>query len=132
MATQNPEQKSPEQRIEQLQLENKQLREQNAELINLIFSLSAQSAEFEQVLVLVSDWVWKIDVKGKHTYSNPAVYGLLGYTPEEILQQPAFSLMSDEDQLKMEQIFRLAVEEKIGWENLEICLFHKNGNPRYF
>ncbi len=31
------------------------------------------------------DWIWAIDLQGHHTYSNPAVEGILGYRPDELV-----------------------------------------------
>ena len=77
------------------------------------------------------DWIWSINLEGIHTYSNPAFKAILGYSPDEIVGKPSFTLMHEEDRKKIERLLPEWIAEKSGWNNLLIRWRHKNGEWRY-
>jgi diguanylate cyclase (GGDEF)-like protein/PAS domain S-box-containing protein len=77
------------------------------------------------------DWIWEIDLKGNHTYSNPAVESILGYSVEELMQEPSFELMHVDDRKNIEGKLPTWISKKSGWNNLTVRWKHKNGTYRY-
>jgi PAS domain S-box-containing protein len=88
--------------------------------------------EFINALVETSqEWIWSIDLKGNHTYCNPAVKSILGYFPGDMVGQNSLNLMHDEDRQIIEQKLPEWIEKKCGWNNLIIRWRHKDGSWRY-
>lgn len=52
-------------------------------------ALMISEARFRSIVSTSQEWIWAIDSAGRHTFSNPAVEKILGYTPEEILWRDA-------------------------------------------
>jgi PAS domain S-box-containing protein/putative nucleotidyltransferase with HDIG domain len=77
------------------------------------------------------DWIWSIDLKGIHTYSNPAVENILGYTPDELIGKSSLELMHDEERQAVETKLPQWVKEKRGWQNLVLQWRHKDGRWRW-
>lgn len=48
-------------------------------------SLREFETRFRDLAGSTSDWIWEIDAQGLYTYSNPAVKGILGYDPSEVV-----------------------------------------------
>jgi PAS domain S-box-containing protein len=77
------------------------------------------------------DWIWAIDRKGMHTYSNQALEKILGYRPEEIIDRSSFDLMHEGDKEMVESILRECEEKQCGWSNLLLRWLHKDGTYRF-
>jgi PAS domain S-box-containing protein/putative nucleotidyltransferase with HDIG domain len=77
------------------------------------------------------DWIWSIDLKGSHTYSNPAVENILGYTPDELIGKSSLELMHDEDRQALETKLPHWIKEKRGWQNLVLRWKNKDGRWRW-
>jgi PAS domain S-box-containing protein len=94
-------------------------------------ALRESEEKFRTIVDTTSEWIWEIDADGRHTYSNPAVESLLGYTPDEFLGLSAFDFMHPEDRERIGAIFPSFVNEKKGWRNLVIRWRHRDGTYRY-
>jgi PAS domain S-box-containing protein len=91
-----------------------------------------KSEEMIRSLVETSqDWIWAINLEGRHTYSNPAVTAILGYRPEDIVGEFCFELMHDEDRANLQKFLPSQIQRKQGWRNLNLRWRHKNGSWRY-
>jgi len=77
------------------------------------------------------DWIWSIDANGIHTYSNPAVEEILGYSPDELIGKRSLDLMHEDDRRMVEARLPNWVAEKRGWANLIVRWRHKNGGYSY-
>jgi PAS domain S-box-containing protein/putative nucleotidyltransferase with HDIG domain len=77
------------------------------------------------------DWIWSIDLKGIHTYSNPAVENILGYTPDELIGKSSLKLMHEEDREAIQTKLPQWIKEKRGWQNLALRWRHKDGRWRW-
>ncbi|MCP4645083.1 MAG: PAS domain S-box protein [bacterium] len=77
------------------------------------------------------DWIWSIDSHGVHTYCNPAVEAILGYTAGELLGKPSLDLVHDEDRQKIEAMLPTHIADKEGWSIMLIRWRHKDGGWRY-
>ncbi len=77
------------------------------------------------------DWIWSVDLKGVHTYSNPAVETILGYSPEEIVGVASIDLIHEDDRKIFDEQFPIWVAERRGWQNVLIRWRHKKGEWRF-
>ncbi len=48
-------------------------------------SLRVSEKRFRDLANSACDWLWEVDAGGRFTYSNPAVEGILGYSPDEAI-----------------------------------------------
>jgi PAS domain S-box-containing protein len=77
------------------------------------------------------DWIWSIDLNSVHTYCNPAVKQILGYSPDELVGKRSLDLLHDDDRIKVEANLPIWIDEKRGWSNLMLRWKHKDGTYRY-
>lgn len=77
------------------------------------------------------DWIWSIDLNYIHTYCNPAVEQILGYSPDELVGKRSLDLLHDDDRVKIETNLPIWIDEKRGWSNLMLRWKHKDGTYRY-
>jgi PAS domain S-box-containing protein len=94
--------------------------------------LEQSEEKYRRLVETTTDWVWTADSDGRHTYSNPAVYGLLGYKVEEVVGASAFDFIHPEDKQRIKEIAENCIEQAVGWNNLEIRWLHKDGSTRWF
>ncbi len=78
-----------------------------------------------------NDWIWSINSEGNHTYSNPAVEEILGYSPDELLGKSSLDLMHPKEKREIEVKLTQWIDEKQGWQNLVIRWQHKDGSWRW-
>ena len=91
-----------------------------------------EKEEFIRALLDTSrDWIWAIDLRGVHTYSNPAVRIILGYELDQIIGTPSFSLIHEEDRDRIQSEVSHCIETRRGWSNLVARWRHKEGGYRF-
>ena len=91
-----------------------------------------EKEEFIRALLDTSrDWIWAIDLRGVHTYSNPAIRIILGYELDQIIGAPSFSLMHEEDRDRIQSEVSHCIETRRGWSNLVVRWRHKEGGYRF-
>jgi two-component system cell cycle sensor histidine kinase/response regulator CckA len=94
-------------------------------------ALKESQETINAIIETSQDWIWTIDHKGIHTYSNPAIKKILGYGPEEIVDYSSFDLMHEDDKGMVKSILRECQEKRCGWNNLLLRWRHKDGTYRY-
>jgi len=94
-------------------------------------ALKESEEKFRSIVETTNEWIWAIDRDGKHTYTNPAVEEILGYSSEEILGSTALSFLHDEDRGRFEKLLPLWIVQKQGWTGLVLRWKHKHGGYRY-
>jgi PAS domain S-box-containing protein len=94
-------------------------------------ALRRSEEKHRYLLESIDDWVWSIDLKGVHTFSNKAVESMLGYKVCEILGTSSYPIIHTDDQERIQEVVQKSIKNKEGWENLEIRWIHKNGSIRY-
>ena len=53
-------------------------------------ALRESEERFKQVAENAGEWIWEVDPEGLYTYASPAVEQILGYAPEEIIEEKHF------------------------------------------
>jgi two-component system cell cycle sensor histidine kinase/response regulator CckA len=91
-----------------------------------------KSEEMVRAIVETSqDWIWAIDLDGRHTYCNPAIETILGYRPDELIGKRSLDFMQSDDRRVVEDGLPKWIAEKRGWSNLLIRWRHKDGSWRF-
>jgi PAS domain S-box-containing protein len=118
--------------------QSKKLEKTNKELQNEIYerklaeeALQESEKKHRDLLESIDDWVWSIDLDGVHTFSNEATESMLGYKVNEIIGTSSYPILHADDQEKIQDVVRKSIENKEGWENIEIRWIHKDGSIRY-
>jgi PAS domain S-box-containing protein len=77
------------------------------------------------------DWIWEVDLSGKHTYSNQSLFHLLGYHPEEFVGKDYFDFLHAEDSQKVKKVLPKLIAEKQGWNGWILRWRHMDGSYRF-
>jgi PAS domain S-box-containing protein len=87
--------------------------------------------QFRAFVETTNEWIWAIDLEARHTYCNPALKTILGYSPEELMVGSCLVYMHEEDQLKVSEMLKEKIARKEGWSGLMLRWRHKDGGYRY-
>lgn len=93
--------------------------------------LKVSRERYRSILDTTGEWIWEIDLQGRHTYSNQALTIMLGYTFDEIKDLNVLDLIHEEDREKAQKVMETSIKHKRGWTDLVSRLKHKNGGYRY-
>jgi PAS domain S-box-containing protein len=94
-------------------------------------ALFDSEAKYRNLVESTKDWVWVIDVEGRHTFSNQAIRDLLGYEVDDIVGISAFSMMHPDDRERVHEMVQRSIKEKQGWSDMAIRWLHKDGSIRF-
>jgi diguanylate cyclase (GGDEF)-like protein/PAS domain S-box-containing protein len=94
-------------------------------------ALLEREQNFRAFVETTNEWIWSIDLEGRHTYCNPAVESILGYSPREIVGRDSLSHMHPEDRRQVEAMLKTKIALQEGWSGLVLRWRHKNGELRY-
>jgi two-component system cell cycle sensor histidine kinase/response regulator CckA len=92
-------------------------------------ALREQRQTISAIVETSQDWIWAIDLAGRHTFSNPAVERILGIAPAEF-QGRGMELMHPDDRRLIEERWAGWVAAKQGWSNLVLRWRHRDGSWR--
>jgi PAS domain S-box-containing protein len=95
-------------------------------------ALRESEEKYRRLVETICDWVWASDAEGCHTYSNPAVYKLLGYQITEVVGSSAFQFVHPDDEQPVREMVKNCIEQGVGWNNVAIARLHKDGSVRSF
>jgi PAS domain S-box-containing protein len=118
-------------RAEELEKANEALRAEIMGRNRAQEALRESEEKFRAFMETTHEWIWAIDREGYHTYSNPAVHAILGYTPEEILGQKCLTFLHEEDREQFAYMLPIFMADKWGWKDLVLRWRHKDGTYRY-
>jgi len=100
-------------------------------VLRLANSRKQVDQELRAIIETSREWIWSIDISGRHTFSNPAIEVILGYRPDEIVGKSSLDLVHREDRAKIEGRLPEWIADKRGWSNLLLRWRHKDGGYRY-
>jgi len=93
-------------------------------------ALRESENRFRHVAETLDEWIWEMDPKGCFRYASPAVYRILGYTPDELVGKVCFfDLFPPErkDELKAQILSVIQTRGRLlRYPSLTL---HKNGTP---
>jgi len=90
-----------------------------------------QDKKFRAFVETTNEWIWSIDQEGKHTFCNPALETILGYSPEEFVGKDSLAYLHDEDRSKVQAMLKGKNAKKAGWSGLVLRWRHKDGSIRF-
>jgi len=94
-------------------------------------ALKKSEEKYRAIVENTQEWIWEIDVEGKHIFSNNFVQDVLGYSVEEFLRMNTFNLIHEDERENILLKFQSHLEKKKGWKNWVIRWRHKNGSFHY-
>jgi PAS domain S-box-containing protein len=94
-------------------------------------ALKESEEKFRSIVETTSEWIWSIDLEGRHTYNNPTVETILGYAPEELYGKGTLLLLHEDDRQQVEEMLPQMAAKKSGWTGLVLRWRHKDGTYRY-
>jgi len=94
-------------------------------------ALRESEEKYRAIIETNQEWIWQMDNKGIHTYSNPAIEQILGYSVGDIVGKDATVYMNPEDRRKIGGMLPGWIENKTGWSNLIVRWVHKDGSMRW-
>src|SRR5918996_4693442 len=94
-------------------------------------AIRESEAKFRSFVETTEEWVWAGDAANVHTYSNPAVERILGWTPAELVGRDWLDFVFQEDRDEIAAQVASAAEQKAGWSGLVIRWQAKDGSVRH-
>lgn len=94
-------------------------------------ALQQSEEKFRAFVETTREWVWAVDRDGRQVYSNPAVAGILGYEPEELIGKRAVDFMHEDDRQRILQQYPDWVERGEGWSAMVLRWKHRDGSQRF-
>ena len=77
------------------------------------------------------NWIWTVDQNRKLTFSNAAIFTILGYTVKEALGNDVLLFIPEEDREEATMEFQKFLQIKKGWSGKISRWRHKNGNYKW-
>ncbi len=94
-------------------------------------ALRESEEKYRSIVETTAEWIWEIDLDGRHTFSSQGVTAILGYLPEELVGQSSVSLLHAEDRAEVETTLPQLMAEKRGWKGWILRWRHKDGGYRF-
>ncbi|PKL60287.1 MAG: hypothetical protein CVV33_03450 [Methanomicrobiales archaeon HGW-Methanomicrobiales-4] len=99
------------------------------ELIMAERALRESEARFDEVAQNAGIWIWEVDEVGIYQYCNPAVFSILGYSPDELVGKKHFwELFTSDVREELFDVAMRAFDMKMPFHNFIHTNLHKNGN----
>jgi diguanylate cyclase (GGDEF)-like protein/PAS domain S-box-containing protein len=94
--------------------------------------LGASEEKYRGIVETTTEWIWEIDLRGSHTFSNPGIEKLLGYRPEELLHRDRLELVHPGDREEARAtLSKNFIGDRTGWKGWTLRWLHKNGTERW-
>ena len=90
-------------------------------------ALRASEKRFEDIALSSADWIWECDAGGKYTFAAGRVQQITGYTPDELIGMTPFGMMTEEEAVRVSEIFRKSAARKAPVFELENIILSKDG-----
>ena len=94
-------------------------------------ALHQSEERFRTIVETTKEWIWEIDLAGRHIYCNPAIESILGYPPEEFLRLETMKLLHPEDVVRVAEALPMHIKQRVGWENWVLRWCHRDGSWRH-
>lgn len=94
-------------------------------------ALQLSEEKFRTIVETTTEWIWEIDLEGRHTYCNPALESILGYTSAEFLGVNSMELIHPDDAQSVAESLPEFIANGTGWRNWVLRWQHKNGSWRH-
>jgi len=89
--------------------------------------LKESEERFRSIAENTLEWIWEVDANGKYTYTSPGVEKVLGYRPEDVLNNHFYDLFHPEDREKDKNMLFGLFTQKWPFREFVNRNIHKNG-----
>ena len=93
--------------------------------------LKFSEEKYRSIVDTTTEWIWEIDINGKHTFSNPKINEILGIDIEEIIEKGTLHFIHPDDRNDVETKLPEYIAAKKGWRGWVLRWKHKDGSYRY-
>ncbi|MFZ5450990.1 MAG: PAS domain S-box protein [Thermodesulfobacteriota bacterium] len=90
-------------------------------------ALRESEQRFRDIADSAREWIWELDAEGRFVYSSSTVEKLLGYTPEEIMNEYFYDFFHPEDKEEKKKSALAKYFAKIPPRDFIHRVIHKNG-----
>lgn len=104
--------------------------EQHRERQRMQRALRASEERFRAIVETTEDWVWEMDLAGRHAYSNASVAKILGYPSEDLIGNDALQRLCPEDQQRVRDAMPELIASRRGWSGWVLRWQHADGSVR--
>ncbi len=87
--------------------------------------------KYRSIVNTTTEWIWEIDINGKHTFSNPKINEILGIDIEEMIEKGTLHFIHPDDRKDVETNLPVYIASKKGWRGWVLRWRHKDGSYRY-
>lgn len=93
-------------------------------------ALKESEAKFRMLVESTQDWIWEMDLDGRHTFSNQNGSRILGYSEREFAELGLEDLIHPDDLRDVRERLPDLIASKRGWEIWVVRMRHKDGGYR--
>jgi PAS domain S-box-containing protein len=93
--------------------------------------LRSSETKFRSIVETSQDWIWEMDLSGKHTFSNARVSDILGYSLDYFLSMDINKLVHQEDSQAIIARLPQHILDKCGWRGWVLRWRHKDGSYKF-
>lgn len=93
-------------------------------------ALRDSEERFRAIVETTQDWIWEMDLAGRHLYSNDSVYKMLGVAPSELTGKLLVDFMVEEDRQSVLADLPFLIAAKQGWRGRILHWRHRDGSVR--
>jgi PAS domain S-box-containing protein len=90
-------------------------------------ALKDSERKFRSFVESTEEWIWEIDAQQIFTFTNDAIFNILGYRSDEVLGKSIYYFLNMTERDKVERLIQGCIIQKKGWIHETICFTHKNG-----
>ncbi|MEY2634032.1 MAG: hypothetical protein RIR00_2686, partial [Pseudomonadota bacterium] len=94
--------------------------------------LIRSEARYRNLLENSTDWIWTMDLAGRHTYSNDRGLAFIGLDAEQLYRCDVRDLVHPDDLSRLTETFRSAIGQARGWEGVLLRWRAADGRYRTF
>ena len=94
-------------------------------------ALQESEERYRSMVETTTEWIWELDAAGRHTFTNPMISSILGYSPREFMELEFSSLLHQEDLAAVAQRLPRLIAGRQGWQGWVLRWRHKDGGFRY-
>jgi PAS domain S-box-containing protein len=93
-------------------------------------ALRESEERFRGIVESSQDWIWEAGPDARLIYSNPAVFDILGYTPDELQGRSADDLLDPADRAEFHARLPELVNGRQDWRRWRLRWLHRDGHRR--
>lgn len=93
--------------------------------------LREREVKFQSIVDSSAEWIWEMDLMGRHTYSNHRLEELLGYSLGDFVGKEYSEFLHRDDLQEVQETLPGLISEKRGWSGWVLRWLHKDGDYHY-